>query len=92
MVSRLLRVEELVEILAFHFKAGPILKFCEDWRLPIPADAVLSTCSTILAIVDVEGSSVVQFAHFSVKEYLTLARLAKASDESCRRYHVIMFL
>ena len=88
--SRPLRVEELAEILAFDFKAGPIPKFCEGWRLPNPVDAVLSTCSTLLAIVDVKGSSVVQFAHFSVKEYLISARLAEASEETCRRYHVSM--
>ena len=88
--SRPLRVEELAEILAFDFDAGPIPKFCEGWRLPNPVDAVLSTCSTLLAIVDVKGSSVVQFAHFSVKEYLISARLAEASEETCRRYHVSM--
>ena len=88
--SRPLRVEELAEILAFDFEAGPIPKFCEGWRLPNPVDAVLSTCSTLLAIVDVEGSPVVQFAHFSVKEYLTSTRLAETSDETSRRYHVSM--
>jgi hypothetical protein len=40
--SRPLRVEELAELLAFDFKAGPIPKFLEDWRLEDPVDAVLS--------------------------------------------------
>ena len=31
--SRPLRVEELAELLAFDFKAGPIPIFYEDWRL-----------------------------------------------------------
>jgi hypothetical protein len=46
--SRPLRVEELAEFLAFDFKAGPIPKFHENWRLDDPLDAVLSTCSTLL--------------------------------------------
>ena len=88
--ARPLRVEELAEILAFDFESGPIPNFCEGWRPPNPVDAVLSTCSTLLAIVYERGSPVVQFAHFSVKEYLTSARLAEANDKISRRYHVSM--
>jgi ankyrin repeat protein len=44
----------------------------------------------LLAVVKLhDGSPVVQFAHFSVKEYLTSARLAKAKDSICR-FHVSM--
>ena len=87
--SRPLRVEELAELLAFDFKAEPIPKFNEDWRLEDPADAVLSTCSSFLAVVD-SGyiEKVIQFAHFSVKEFLTSARLVEADDITFRRYHV----
>src|SRR5882762_2101326 len=88
--SRPLRVEELAELLAFDFTAGPIPKFHEDWRLEDPVDAVLSACSSLLAVVGVEGSPVLQFSHFSVKEFLTSARLAEASDIIHRRYHVSM--
>ena len=88
--SRPLRVEELAELLAFDFKAGPIPKFHEDWRLEDPVDAVLSACSSLLAVVDVEGYPVIQFSHFSVKEFLTSARLAEANDIIHRRYHVSM--
>jgi ankyrin repeat protein len=88
--SRPLRVEELAELLAFDFKAGPIPKFHEDWRLEDPVDAVLSACSSLLVVVDVKGSPVIQFSHFSVKEFLTSARLAEASDIIHRRYHVSM--
>ena len=90
--SRPLRVEELAELLAFDFKAGPIPKFDEDCRLEDPVDAVLSTCSSLLAIVDVQNPSgkVIQFSHFSVKEYLTSPRLAEANDIIPRRYHVSM--
>ena len=88
--SRPLRVEELAELLAFDFKAEPIPKFHEGWRLEDPADAVLSTCSSLLSIVNVEGSQVIQFSHFSVKELLTSIRLAEASDAISRRYHISM--
>src|SRR5229473_3881321 len=88
--SRPLRVEELAEFLAFDFKAGPIPKFREDWRLEDPLDAVLSTCSTLLALVDVDGSSAIQFSHFSVKEFLTSSRFAEKCDTISRRYHVSM--
>ena len=86
--SRPLRVEELAELLAFDFKAGQIPKFYEDWRLEDPVDAVLSTCSSLLAVVDVEDFPIIQFSHFSVKEFLTSARLAVASDIIHRRYYV----
>jgi ankyrin repeat protein len=87
---RPLRVKELAELLAFDFEAGPIPKFYEDWRLEDSDDAVLSTCSSLLATVDGGRSvgKVVQFAHFSVKEYLMSTRLAEASDIISRRYHI----
>ena len=92
MASSPLRVKELAELLAFDFKAGSIPKFNEDCRLEDPVDAVLSTCSSLLAVVDVQYPSrkVIQFSHFSVKEYLTSNRLAEASDIIPRRYHVSM--
>jgi ankyrin repeat protein len=91
-----LRVEELAELLAFDFRARPVPKFHEGWRLEDPIDAVLSTCSSLLSIVD-GGSrypfgmvNVIQFSHFSVKEFLTSVRLAEASDIIPRRYHISM--
>ena len=88
--SRPLRAEELAELLAFDFNAGPIPKFYEGWRLEDPVHAVLSACSSLLAVVDVEFPPVVQFSHFSVKEFLTSARLAEASNIIHRRYLVSM--
>ena len=88
--SRPLLVEELAELFAFDFKAGSIPKFDEDLRMEDPVDAVLSTCSSLLAVVGVGGSSVIQFSHFSVKEFLTSTRLADASNVIHRRYHVSM--
>ena len=92
--SRPLRVEELAEILAFDFKPGTIPKFHEDWRLQNPVKAILSACPTLLSVVDVktdrETSRVVQFAHFTVKEFLTSSRVAKKKDKFSHRYHISM--
>jgi ankyrin repeat protein len=85
---RPLLVKELADLLAFDFEAGPIPKFHEEWHLEDPIDAVLSTCSSLLGIVDVKGSPVIQFSHFSVKEFLTSSRLAETHDIIPRRYHV----
>ena len=89
--SRPLHVSELADLLAFNFKAESesIPEFNEDWRLDDPVDAVLSTCSTLLAIVNDQGPPVIQFSHFSVKEFLTSTRLFEATD-SISRYHVSM--
>ena len=86
--ARPLRVEELAQFLGFDFAAGPIPKFCAGWLLEDPVYAVLSATSSLLAIVDAHGSLVVQFSHFSVKEFLTSSRLAKSNDNILHRYHI----
>jgi hypothetical protein len=58
-----------------------------NWRWEDQEQAVLTSCSSLIAIVDTGRSRVVQFSHFSVKEYLTLTRLA-ASSGDFSRYHV----
>ena len=88
--SRPLSVDELAQFLGFDFTTGSIPKFRQNWLLEDPIDAVLSTTSSLLAIVDVGDSQVIQFSHFSVKEFLTSSRLAKASDTVVRRYHISM--
>ena len=90
--SRPLRVKEVAELFAFDFKAGLIPRFREDWRLKDPADAVLSACSTLLSVVDggYGWGNVIQFSHFSVKEFLTSTRLAKVTDTIPCRYHISM--
>ena len=85
---RPLRVEELAEILAVRFDAGTLPQFNTDWRLGDAEEAVLSACSSLITIVNVNGSRIVQFTHFSVKEFLTSDRLAAAS-EGLSRYHII---
>ena len=88
--SRPLRVEELADILAFDFSAGPIPKFRRDSRLTDPVEAVLSTCPTLVCLVNIESAQVVQFVHFSVKEFLTSTRFSKKRDTISRRYHIPM--
>src|SRR5260221_12354515 len=87
-VSRPLGVEELAELLAFDFEAGQIPTFHEDWRLEDPVEAVLSTCSTLLSLVNAKNSQVIQFSHFSVKEFLMSTRFAEKHDMISNRYHV----
>ena len=74
---RPLGVEELAEFLAFKSDTGGSLTFQRDWRPENPRDTVLSTCSSLISIVNVDGSAVIQFSHFSVKEYLTSSRIAE---------------
>src|SRR5260221_212489 len=86
--TRPLLVEELAEILAFDFRAGPIPKLREDWRPEDPVEAVLSICTTLISLINVENSQVIQFSHFSVREFLTSARLAENHDIICRCNHI----
>ena len=74
---RPLRVEELAEFLAFEFEDGESPVFQTDCRPEDPREAVLSTCSSLIAVIDDDGSTIVQFSHFSVKEYLTSTRIAE---------------
>jgi hypothetical protein len=72
---RPLRVEELAEIFAIEFGANEVANLVEGWRPENSEEAVLSACSSLIAIIDAEGSKIVQFSHFSVKEYMTSDRL-----------------
>jgi hypothetical protein len=87
--ARPLQVDELAELLAFDFEAMdergiPTLR--EDWRWNDQEQAVLSTCSSLIAIVHNGDSRLVQFSHFSVKEYLTSPRLAQSRGDVSRFY------
>jgi ankyrin repeat protein len=75
--SRPLRVEELAEFLAFDFDEGDNPRFEADWRPEDPLLAVLTTCSSLIEVVNVSDRAVVQFSHFSVKEFLTSTRMAR---------------
>jgi ankyrin repeat protein len=88
--SRPLNVNELAEFLAFDFEAGSTPSLLADWRPEDPEHCVLSICSSLLSVAKPDGGSpVVEFAHFSVKEYLTSMRLTKAKD-TISRFHVSM--
>src|SRR6266851_1862470 len=89
---RPLRVEDLAEVLAVDYDAarcGGIPKSKPDWRWADQHQAVLSTCSGLIAIVDHGDSRVVQFSHFSVKEFLTSDRIAHSSVD-VSRYHILL--
>ena len=94
---RPLTVEELAELLAFEFDAEQegIPKYRAAWRLDDQTQAVLSTCSSLVTIVDDKTDwtwtyrqrrrrPVVQFSHFSVKEFLLSNRLTS----SISRYRI----
>jgi hypothetical protein len=85
--ARPVQVEELAELLAFDFEEEKIPDLNLDWRWEDQEEAVMSTCSSLVMIVEHRGSRIVQFSHFSVKEFLTADRLAKpVRDVSC--YHI----
>jgi ankyrin repeat protein len=92
---RPLRVEELASILKVQFNAGALPNFNPNSIWPLPADgaeeAVLSMCSYLINIIDIDGSRVVQFSHFSVKEFLTSDRLADAGED-LSGYHIVPHL
>jgi ankyrin repeat protein len=85
-----LRVEELADLLALDFDAGPIPTFRPDWRPEDPVNSVLSTCSTLLSLVKVDGFSFIQFSHFSVKTFLTSEHPYGTRDNTSRRYRILM--
>ncbi len=74
---RPLRVEELAEVLAFDFNTGGMPKLNPGWRWEDQEEAVTSACSSFVTIVKDGDLRVVQFSHFSVKEFLTAHRLAE---------------
>jgi hypothetical protein len=85
---RPLRVEELAEIFAIEFDADAALKIVEDWRPGNAEDAILSACSTLVSVIDDQNCKIVQFSHFSVKEFLTSDRLRTSEVTSIHLYHI----
>ena len=86
---RPLRVEELAEILVLDYDGadGGTPGVIEDWRREDRQESVFSTCSSLITLVDDGDSRVIQFSHFSVKEFLTSDRLA-ASKEDLSDFHI----
>jgi hypothetical protein len=88
--ARPLRVTELAEVLAIDFETatfGGTSKLNPNWRWEDQQQAVLSTCSGLISVVDQEGTQVIQFSHSSVKEFLTSPRLAR-SNSDVSRFHI----
>ena len=84
---RPLKVKELAEVLAFDFNVEGIPKLNVGWRWEDQEEAVMTACSSLVMIVKDGNSRVVQFSHFSVKEYLTANRLAKPIKD-VSHYHI----
>jgi hypothetical protein len=60
----------------------------EDWRWDNQEEAVLTTCSSLITVIPRGDSRVVQFSHFSVKEYLTSSRLARSPNGEVSRFYI----
>ena len=87
---RPLRVEELAEVLAVDFDgAEEFPKLNPSWRWEDEEQALLASCSSLISIIESDKSRVVQFSHFSVREFLTSTRLATSSGE-VSRYHIAL--
>jgi ankyrin repeat protein len=86
---RPLRLEELAEVLAVDFGTSDgVPKLNEALRWEDQEKAVLSACSGLIAVVEGEDSRVVQFSHFSVKEFLTSDRLSTSKIDTSRYHHI----
>src|SRR6266478_1198189 len=85
---RPLRVEELAELFAIEFDQDTGPSFKEGWRPANAEDAVLSACSSLIAVIENGGTNIVQFSHFSVKEFLTSDRLRTSEIGNIRHYHI----
>ena len=87
---RPLRVKELAEVLAVDYEDEEgIPRLNLNWRWKDQEQAILTSCSSLIAIVGFGASRVVQFSHFSVKEFLTSDRLATSSGDVLR-YHIAL--
>jgi len=86
---RPLYVEELAEIFTIEFDQDAAHNLMEGWRPVNPEEAVLSACSTLITVIDNdESSKIVQFSHFSVKEFLTSDRLRTSEIKNIRHYYI----
>ena len=83
---RPLLVEELAEVLAFDFNTEGVPKLNPSWRWEDQEEAVMSACSSLVIVVKDGDTRVVQFSHFSVKEFLTANRLAEPIRDVSRYY------
>jgi len=85
---RPLGIEELAELFAIEFGANDAPNLVAGWRPENPEEAVLSTCSSFITIINDRDSKIVQFSHFSVKEFLTSDRLQMSNFGNIRQYYI----
>ena len=81
---RPLRSEELagIFVLGFDGAKGETPRSNDDWQWEDRQESVLSTCSTLITLVNDGDSRVIQFSNFSVKEFLTSNRLATSRGDT----------
>ena len=84
---RPLQVKELAEVLAFNFDAEGIPQLNTSWRWEDQEGAIMLACSSLVSIIKSGDSRIVQFSHFSVKEFLTADRLAEPMRD-VSLYHI----
>ena len=86
---RPLRVQELAQVLTlgFHAIQGEFSMVDADSRPEDQEQEILSACPSLITIVGNNRSRVVQFSHFSVKEFLMSGRLS-TSTEDISHYHI----
>src|SRR5713226_8776311 len=87
---RPLCANELAEVFAIEF--GTTTPMLNTSLRPEDADeAVLSACSTLVTTIELDEypkSRVVQFSHYSVKEFLTSERLARSEKRDLFQYYI----
>ncbi|KAI0274204.1 hypothetical protein BGY98DRAFT_1188657 [Russula aff. rugulosa BPL654] len=71
-----------------NFGANEATNLVDGWRPENPEEAVHSACSSLIAIIDDQGSKIVQFSHFSVKEFLTSDRLETSDIGHLSDYYI----
>ena len=86
--TRTLCLDELAEVLAFRFNSDSLPTYNVQWRPADAKEAVLSACSSLIIVSDVNGAKAVRYSHFSVKDFLTSDRLAWA-EERLSYYHIL---
>ena len=78
-------MQELAEVLAVDFDdAEGIPRLKPNWRSRDEERAILTSCSSLITTVEADGFGVVQFSHFTAKEFLTSDRLASSSGDVLR--------
>jgi hypothetical protein len=84
---RPLRAKELAELFVIQPYGDTTPALNVGWRPDDPEEFILSTCSTLVSVVDINGEKTVQFSHFSVREYLTSDRIANSAPVSY--FHIL---